>query len=52
MDFITITDGFVSSTLAYIGQAVSGLGPLLYVVAGIPLGFWVIKKVLGLIPKR
>ena len=52
MDFITITDGFVSSTLAYIGQAVSGLGPILYLVIGVPLGFYVIRKVIALVPKR
>lgn len=52
MDFITISDGFVSSSLAYIGQAVTGLGPLLYLVVGIPLGFYVIRKVIALVPKR
>ncbi len=52
MDFITITEGFVTSSLAYIGQAVTGLGPLLYMVIGVPLGFWAIKKVISLVPKR
>lgn len=52
MDFITITDSFVTSSLAYIGQAVSGLGPLLYLVIGVPLGFYVIRKVISLVPKR
>lgn len=52
MDFITITDSFVTSSLAYIGQAVTGLGPLLYMVIGVPLGFWVIRKVIALVPKR
>ena len=50
--FVTISDSFVTSTLAYIGQAVTGLGPILYVVIGIPLAFWVVKKVISLVPKR
>jgi hypothetical protein len=50
--FVDISTNFISGTLAYIGQAVSGLGPLLYVLAGIPFAFWVVKKVLSLIPKK
>jgi hypothetical protein len=50
--FIDISDNFVSSTLAYIGNSVSGLGPLLYVLAGIPLAFWCMRKVMSLIPKK
>lgn len=52
MEFISITEGFVTSSLAYIGQTVTGLGPLLYMVIGVPLGFYVIRKVLALVPKR
>jgi len=52
MDFITISDSFVTSTLAYIGQAVTGLGPILYVAIGLPLAFWVVRKVIALVPKR
>ncbi len=51
MEFITITEGFVTSSLAYIGQAVTGLGPLLYMVIGIPLGFWVLRQIIGLVPR-
>lgn len=50
--FITISDAFVTSSLAYIGQTLTGLGPLVYVAIGIPLGFYVIRKVIGLMPKR
>ena len=52
MDFITISEGFVTSSLAYVGALVTGLGPLLYLAIGAPVGFWVIKKVIGLLPKR
>lgn len=50
--FIEIPLNFVSSTLAYIGQAVSGLGPFLWFIIGIPLAFWVLWKVTGLMPKK
>jgi len=49
--FIALTTDFVSSTLAYIGQAVTGLGPILYIIIGLPLAFWVIWKIFGLVPK-
>jgi hypothetical protein len=51
MEFITISEGFVTSSLAYIGQAVTGLGPLLYAVIGLPVAFWVVRKLIGLVPK-
>jgi hypothetical protein len=52
MEFISITEGFVTSSLAYVGALVTGLGPMLYVVIGAPFGFWAIKKLIGLIPKK
>lgn len=52
MDFITVSEDFVTSSLAYIGQAVTGLGPLLYFVIGAPVAFWVVRKVISLVPKR
>ncbi len=50
--FVETSINFVTSTLAYIGQAVTGSGPLLYMVIGIPLGFWVLNQVIGLVPRR
>lgn len=49
--FVETPTSFVTSTLAYVGQAVSGLGPFLALIIGIPLAFWVLWKVTGLIPK-
>lgn len=42
----------VSSTTAYIGDIVADLGPFVWLAIGIPLAFYVIKKVIGLLPKR
>lgn len=50
--FIPISSGFVSSALAYINYTISGLGSLLYFVIGAPVAFWVLRKVIGLVPKR
>jgi hypothetical protein len=52
MPFIEIDASFVTSTLAYIGDLVTGIGPLLYFVIGAPLAFWAVRKVIGLAPKR
>lgn len=46
--FIPISTNFVTSSLGYVGQAVSGLGPFLYFIIGIPVSFWVLSKVLSL----
>lgn len=50
--FFGITENFVTGSLAYIGQAVTGLSPLLYVIIGVPLGFYVIRKIMGVMPKK
>jgi hypothetical protein len=50
--FIEIGTDFVGNILAYIGDLVTGIGPLLYFVIGAPLAFWAVRKVIGLTPKR
>ena len=52
LTFIPISTNFVSSALAYVGYATTGLGPLLYLVIGAPFAFWVIRKVIALVPKK
>lgn len=51
-EYFGITTGFATGTLAYIGQAVSGLGPFLFLIIGLPFAFIVIKKVIALVPKK
>lgn len=50
--FITLPVEAVSSTIAYIGQIIDGVGVFIWLGIGVPLGFYVIKKVMGLLPKR
>ena len=42
----------IASTTAYIGALVSDTGVFIWLAIGVPLGFYVIKKVIGLLPKR
>lgn len=54
MDPITVSTGVASSALAFVGGQVSDPGTLYVLIAviGIPLTFYVAKKVIGLFPKR
>jgi hypothetical protein len=38
--------------LAYAGQLFTDLSTLLLVLIGLPLGFWVVRKVLSLVKAR
>lgn len=40
---------FITASLAYVGQLFTDLTLLIYVAIGLPLGFWVVKKVIGLV---
>jgi hypothetical protein len=42
----------VASTTAYIGTLISDLGVFIWLAIGIPLGFYVVRKVIALVPKR
>jgi len=52
-----ITGGFedyeMSSTTAYIGDLINSMGGFIWLIIGIPLGFWIIKETIKLItPKK
>ncbi|GAI41784.1 unnamed protein product [marine sediment metagenome] len=47
-----ITTDFVASTTAYVGTLFTDLTVLIYLAIGLPLGFWVIKRAIGLIRTR
>ena len=49
---ITIPVDFVSNSLAYVGQLFTDLNLLIVLVIGLPLGFWVIRKVISLVRTR
>ena len=48
----TLPTDAVSSTTAYIGDLFGSLSPFIWLAIGIPLGFYVIKKVISLVAGR
>ena len=50
--FFTLEATDITAMLAYVSNIFEDAGLLLWVAIGLPLGFYVIKKVIGLIPKR
>lgn len=46
---ITLGGTFASNTLAYVGQLFTDTSVIIYLAIGLPLGFWVIRKVISLI---
>lgn len=49
---LTIDEGFVTSTLAYVGQLFTDLTLVIVLVIGLPLAFWVIRRIIGLVRAR
>jgi len=49
---ITLPDGFTDDMLAYVGQLFTDLNLLILVVLGIPVAFWIISKVIGLVRRN
>jgi hypothetical protein len=49
---ITIATGSLASILAYAGELFTNTESLVILAIGLPVGFWVIKKVIGLVKGR
>jgi hypothetical protein len=49
---ITVNEGGINSLLANVGNLFSDASLYLWVIIGLPLGFYLIHKVLGLLPKK
>jgi hypothetical protein len=49
---ITLPTNMATSMLAYAGQLFTDLSTLLLVLIGLPLGFWVVRKVLSLVKAK
>jgi hypothetical protein len=49
---IPIDASFLESTMAYVGQLWSDLGLLIILVIGVPVGFWLIYKVVGFVRRN
>jgi len=52
LTLFTLPGDALASTTAYIGSIITDIGPFVWLAIGIPLGFYVIKKVVGVMPKR
>ena len=52
LTLFTLPEGALASTTAYIGDLITDAGAFIWLAIGIPLGFYVVKKVIGLMPKR
>ena len=48
----TLPGDAIASTTAYIGDLFGALSPFIWLAIGIPLGFYVIKKVISLVAGR
>lgn len=49
---ITLGQNFVASTTAYIGELFTDVSMLLVLVIGLPLAFWAIRRIVGLVRLR
>lgn len=49
---ITLPEGFITDMTAYIGELFGDVSPLIILAIGLPLAFWVIKSVIGLVRFR
>ena len=50
--YLPLSSTFASSTLAYAGQLFTDLSLVVYLTIGLPLGFWIIKKIISLVKAR
>jgi len=52
LTLFTFTADDLATTTAYIGEIFTDMSVLIYLAIGIPLAFYVIRKVMALLPKR
>jgi len=52
LSLIAIDEGMVASTTAYVGELFTDVKLLVILVIGLPLAFWVIRRVIGLVRAR
>ncbi len=52
LTYITIDAGMPADLLAYAGTLYTDLTLVVYLAIGLPLGFWVIRKVISLVRAR
>jgi len=52
LTLFTLPEDAITTTTAYIGDLLTDLGPFVWLAIGIPLGFYVIRKVISLVAAR
>jgi len=52
LTYITVPENFVADILEYTYTLFTDLSLLIIVAIGLPVGFWVIKKAIGLVKAR
>lgn len=52
LTYITVDAGIAADLLAYAGTLYTDLTLVIYLAIGLPLGFWVIRKVISLVRAR
>lgn len=49
---ITLPEDFIATTTAYIGSLFTDIWIVVALVVGLPLGFWVVRRIIGLVRLR
>lgn len=52
LTLFTLPADAVTTTTAYIGELITDAGGFIFLGIGLPLAFYVVKKIMGIIPKR
>lgn len=47
-----VPEGLISSSTAYVGEVFNGYWTIIALAVGIPLAFYVVRRVMGLFPGR
>lgn len=50
-EILTLPDNFAGNLLAYTGRLFTDTSPIILIGAGLPIGFWIIKRILTLFKK-
>jgi len=52
LTIITVPSEFATQTLAYAGDLFTDLSLVIILAIGLPMGFWVIRKIISLVRAR
>lgn len=52
LTLLTLPTDFMTDMTAYIGELFGDLNPIIVLAIGLPLGFWFIGKVVGIVRSR